>query len=72
MTSGTAAIVEDGPVVGIDAELLPSLRLLCWTIHAQSEYCRFALDVAAQPSPDVLAGGVFLELWRTELARQRS
>jgi hypothetical protein len=58
--------------VGIDAELLPSLRLLCWTIHAQSEYRRFELDVAAQPSPDVLAGSLFLELWRTELARQAS
>lgn len=58
--------------VGIDAELLPSLRLLCWTIHAHSEYCRFELDVAGQPSPDVLATGVFLELWRTELARRSS
>jgi hypothetical protein len=56
--------------VGIDVGLLPRLRLLCWTIHAQSEYCRFELDVAAQPSPALLAEGIFLELWRTELARQ--
>jgi hypothetical protein len=56
--------------VGIDAELVPSLRLLCWTIHAHSEYRRFELDAVAQPSPDVLARSLFLELWRTELARQ--
>jgi len=56
--------------VGIDAKLLPRLRLLCWTIHAQSEYRRFELDAVAEPSPDVLGGSLFLELWRMELARQ--
>ena len=56
--------------VGIDAELFPALRLLCWTIHARSEYLRFELDVAAQPPPAILARGLFLDLWRAELARQ--
>jgi hypothetical protein len=58
--------------VGIDAKMLPRLRLLCWTIHAQSEYRRFELDAVKQPSPDVLAASLFLELWRAELARQPS
>jgi hypothetical protein len=58
--------------VGIDIRLLPVLRLLCWTIHARSEYQRFELDVAARPSPDVLATSLFLELWRAELERLAS
>lgn len=58
--------------VGIDAALMPSLRLLCWTVHARSEYLRFEADVAAEPPADLLAGGLFLELWRTELARHEA
>jgi hypothetical protein len=56
--------------VGIDTRLFPALRLLCWTIHAHSEYQRFALDVAAEPPPELLSTGLFLELWRAELGRQ--
>jgi hypothetical protein len=56
--------------VGIDAALFPALRLLCWTIHARSEYLRFELDTAAQPPPAILAQGLFLDLWRAEVARQ--
>ena len=56
--------------VGIDARLFPALRLLCWTIHAHSEYGRFELDVAAEPQAHLLSTGLFLELWRAELDRQ--
>ena len=56
--------------VGIDAHLFPTLRLLCWTIHAHSEYQRFELDVAAEPGAHRLSTSLFLELWRAELSRQ--
>jgi hypothetical protein len=71
-TGGTVARCETlyGERVGIDAELFPVLRLLGWTIHAQSEYDRFALDAAGQPPPDLLETSLFLELWRAELARR--
>jgi hypothetical protein len=52
---------------GLAEELLPTLRLLCWTIHARSEAIRFELDAAGPPSPDQLERGVFLALWRAEL-----
>src|SRR6185437_12277425 len=39
---------------GLDGALLPTLRLLCWTIHARSEAIRFELDAAGAPSPDQL------------------
>jgi Phosphotransferase enzyme family len=58
--------------VGIEPGLLPVLRLLCWTIHARSEYRRFEGDVAAEPTAGSLETGLFLELWRTELIRQTS
>jgi hypothetical protein len=58
--------------VGIDDSLFPALRLLCWTIHAQSEYQRFGLDVGGEPPARLLATSLFLELWRAELARQSS
>ena len=53
--------------IGLDEALLPTLRLLCWTIHARSEAIRFEQDAAGQPSPGTLGGGVFLALWRAEL-----
>lgn len=53
---------------GLDPALLPTLRLLCWTIHARSEADRLELDAAGPPPPDALADGVFLALWRAELA----
>ena len=56
--------------VGIDALLVPALRLLSWTVHAHSEYQRFELDVAAKPPAHLLSTGLFLELWRAELSRQ--
>jgi hypothetical protein len=53
---------------GLDPTLLPALRLLCWTIHARSEAIRFELDAAGAPSQEQLSRGVFLALWRAELA----
>src|SRR5262249_2855193 len=53
---------------GLDPTLLPALRLLCWTIHARSEAIRYELDAAGTPSHEQLSGGVFLALWRAELA----
>jgi hypothetical protein len=53
--------------IGLDDALLPTLRLLCWTIHARSEFLRFELDAGGRPSPKTLAGSVFLALWRAEL-----
>jgi hypothetical protein len=56
--------------VGIDPVLVPSLRLLCWTIHTRSEHARFELDAAGPPPPQLLQVGRFFELWRAELVLQ--
>jgi hypothetical protein len=54
--------------VGVAPELVPPLRLLCWTIHAGSEHRRFELDAAGPPTRATLESSLFLELWRLELA----
>ncbi|HEX6788611.1 MAG TPA: hypothetical protein VF091_05150 [Gaiellaceae bacterium] len=56
--------------IGLDEAMLPTLRLLCWTIHARSEAIRFELDAAGPPPAEALERGVFLALWRAELARR--
>jgi Phosphotransferase enzyme family len=56
--------------VGVDPPLLRPLRLLCWTIHARSEYERLTADAGARPGRDALDASVFLGLWREELRRQ--
>ncbi|MGZ4337108.1 MAG: aminoglycoside phosphotransferase family protein [Gaiellaceae bacterium] len=56
-------------LVGLEPESLGPLRLLCWTLHARSEYRRLEADDAARPSVAALRDSVFLNLWRQELDR---
>jgi aminoglycoside phosphotransferase (APT) family kinase protein len=55
--------------VGLDAEQLRPLRLLCWTVHAQSEYRLLEQDTAGPPARKALAASLFLSFWRQELRR---
>jgi hypothetical protein len=71
-TGGTVASCEARYCgrLGIDMGLLPALRLLCWTIHARSEFLRLEQDAGGPPPAGLLERGLFLELWRAELGRQ--
>jgi len=54
-------------LVALEPESLGPLRLLCWALHARSEYQRLEADDAARPSVAALRDSVFLHLWRQEL-----
>jgi hypothetical protein len=56
--------------LGLDPSSLGPFRLLCWTIHARSNYAQLSADAAAPPSPEALRESFFLTLWREELRRQ--
>jgi aminoglycoside phosphotransferase (APT) family kinase protein len=56
--------------VGIEPRLLHPLRLLCWMIHAGSDYRHLAADVAGDPCADDLRRSAFLGLWEEELAHR--
>ena len=56
--------------VGVDPSLVPALRLLCWTIHAESEFGALSRETGGAPPPEMLARARFLQLWRTELRLQ--
>jgi PAS domain-containing protein len=51
--------------VGFDDELWPALRLLCWTVHAQSDWRHLSLEAAGEPDRAALHSSGFLMLWRT-------
>jgi hypothetical protein len=55
--------------LGLDPDQLRPLRLLCWIVHSQSEYGQLEQDALGPPTPDALAGSLFLSLWRQELKR---
>jgi aminoglycoside phosphotransferase (APT) family kinase protein len=57
--------------VGIEPRMLHPLRLLCWMIHAGSDYRHLAADVAGDPCADDLRRSAFLGLWEEELAHER-
>jgi hypothetical protein len=56
--------------VGLERTSLGPLRLLCWAIHARSDYRRIAAEAAGSPSEEALRRSAFLHLWREELRRQ--
>jgi Ser/Thr protein kinase RdoA (MazF antagonist) len=56
--------------LGLDFALLPPLRLLCWAVHARSDYAQLTGDAAGPPIRDALGLSFFLTLWREELRRQ--
>jgi hypothetical protein len=53
--------------LGLHPTALQPLRLLCWIIHAASEYRRLEFDQAGPPETLALRGAVFPGLWRHEL-----
>ncbi|MBA4159019.1 MAG: aminoglycoside phosphotransferase family protein [Gemmatimonadetes bacterium] len=53
--------------VGVGTEALHPLRVLCWMLHARSEYAQFTGDAGGRPTPEVLRRGVFVRLWEEEL-----
>jgi hypothetical protein len=55
--------------LGLDPGQLHPLRLLCWIVHARSEYAQLEQDAVGSPTQDALAGSLFLSLWRQELKR---
>jgi hypothetical protein len=55
--------------LGLDPEQLRPLRLLCWMVHAQSEYRLLEQDTAGPPGRKALATSLFLSFWRQELGR---
>jgi hypothetical protein len=53
--------------LGVDRDLLPALRLLCWVLHSHSEYVHFQADAGGIPSPMALRESIFLRLYHAEL-----
>jgi len=58
--------------LGIERRTMTQLRLLCWIVHCRSEYRHAALATAGSPARDALEHGLFVELFRAQLARARS
>jgi Phosphotransferase enzyme family len=54
----------------LDPDMLRSLRLLVWPIHAQSEYRRMARLAGTPPSAATLRESLFLALWEEEALAQ--
>ena len=54
---------------GLDPSAFPALRLLTWIVHTRAEHERMTADAGGRPpAPDALRRGVFITLWREELA----
>lgn len=53
--------------LGLNPALLPQLRLLCWIVHARSDFRHLEMDAAAAPAPGALRTSVFLGLLHEEL-----
>jgi len=67
---GKIAAAETGrycEALGLDPELLPSLRRLCWMIHCGSDYEHLRLAAAGEPAPEDLRGAPFLGLLLEDL-----
>lgn len=57
--------------LGLDTDVLPRLRLLCWVIHCRSDYRHLQLEVAGTPEPEALRGAMFVGLFEEELRRDQ-
>jgi hypothetical protein len=53
--------------VGLEPACLAPLRVLVWLIHAHSDFCHAAADVAGLPPAQALARSLFLALWAEEV-----
>jgi glycosyltransferase involved in cell wall biosynthesis/aminoglycoside phosphotransferase (APT) family kinase protein len=53
--------------LGIGAEDLRRLRLLCWIVHSHSDYRHLQLESSGPPRSEDLRGGMFLGLVEEEL-----
>ena len=56
-----------GAAVGLDADVLARLRLLCWVIHTRSDHRHLELEVGGTPRPEDLRRAPFLGLIEEEL-----
>jgi hypothetical protein len=54
-------------MTGMEPANLGPLRVLLWSIHAQSEFRHAEADAGGLPSSNVLARGFFLALWAEEV-----
>jgi hypothetical protein len=55
--------------LGLDPDLLPTLRRLCWMIHCRSDYGHLRLAAAGEPAIEDLRKAPFLGLLLEELER---
>ncbi|HKH90924.1 MAG TPA: hypothetical protein VKA54_03920, partial [Gemmatimonadaceae bacterium] len=53
--------------LGVNDELLPALRLLCWVLHSHSDYVHRQADSGGVPRAEVLRESIFLRLYHAEL-----
>jgi hypothetical protein len=54
--------------LGLSTSYLRALRLLTWMLHSRSEHRRLVSDTGHEPMSEALDRGLFLNLWRQELA----
>ena len=63
-----ACLAAYAEAVGVSATAIRPLRLLCWMLHARSEYRRFtAEEDPGGPTVDALRRHLFFRLWQTEV-----
>jgi hypothetical protein len=55
-------------LVGMDPSRLWPLRLMCWLVHARSEYGRIEDALGRPPDPSALRDSLFVALWKRELS----
>jgi hypothetical protein len=67
----TAALRRYCAAVGIEPSLLPGLHLLTWMVHARSENLRAVEDAGHGKPLQGADHGLFVSLWRAELAWSR-
>jgi aminoglycoside phosphotransferase (APT) family kinase protein len=63
------AIEEYTAALGLGADDLRRLRLLCWIVHSRSDYRHLQLELPGAPRPEALRQAMFLGLVEEELRR---
>jgi hypothetical protein len=54
-------------LVGMDPSRLGPLRLMCWLVHARSEFARLEEGLGRRPDSSALRDSLFVALWQQEL-----
>ena len=54
-------------LAGLDPSRLWPLRLMCWLVHARSEFGRLEQVLGRPPDSSALRDSLFVALWRQEL-----